>query len=305
MTQFEYHRPVMAEEAIAQLNIDENGTYVDLTFGGGGHSSAIMARLSQGRLFAFDQDSDALANVPKDERFVLIAQNFRYLKNNLRIRNAIPVDGILGDLGVSSHQFDTPRRGFSTRFEGPLDMRMNPDATLSAAQVVNEYEEEALTSIFRQYGELPAPHKFSRSIVKARSEKPIETTVQLIDSVRHLSPPHKLQGVLARLFQAIRIEVNQEMDALREVLEQSLEVLKPGGRMVFISYHSLEDRMIKHFFRSGNFEGVVEKDFYGVPQSPLKPLFSKALVPSEEEIKANPRARSARLRAAQKCDANG
>jgi 16S rRNA (cytosine1402-N4)-methyltransferase len=290
----------MLQEAIDGLAIRPNGTYVDLTFGGGGHSRAILDKLDMGRLYAFDQDPDAGANVPHDARFELIPQNFKYMYNHLRIRQALPVDGILGDLGVSSHQFDTARRGFSTRFDGPLDMRMNPASEQSAADVVNNYEAEQLTDIFRKYGELPSAHRYSRAIVAAREQVPISTTSQLADAVRSQCPPYKLSALLARIFQAIRIEVNGELDALKDVLQQSLEALAPGGRMVFISYHSLEDRLIKHFLRAGNFEGEVQKDFYGVPKSPIKMVCNKALQPSKDELTANPRARSARLRIAQK-----
>ncbi len=295
-----YHNPVLLHRSIELLNIDPNGVYVDVTFGGGGHSRAILEKLENGRLIAFDQDPDAFSNVPDDDRFTLVPHNFRYLKNFLRLHNALPVDGILADLGVSSHQFDVPDRGFSTRFDAVLDMRMNPAAGNSAKEVLNSYSAEELQNIFTLYGELRSSYSISRAIVKARSEKPIETTGRLIEVIKTVLPERKINKLSAMVFQALRIEVNEELEVLKEMLQQAAEVLKPGGRLVVISYHSLEDRLVKNFFRAGNFEGKVEKDFYGNLLSPLKPLSGKAIVPDEKEIIENSRARSAKMRTAEK-----
>ncbi len=295
-----YHNPVLLHRSIELLNIDPNGVYVDVTFGGGGHSRAILEKLENGRLIAFDQDPDALNNTPDDDRFTLVPHNFRYLKNFLRLHNAIPVDGILADLGVSSHQFDVPDRGFSTRFDAELDMRMNPSIGNSAKDILNSYSAEELQNIFTLYGELRSSYSISQTIVKARSEKPITTTGELIDVIRPILPERKINKLSAMVFQALRIEVNEELEVLKEMLVQAAEVLKPAGRLVVISYHSLEDRLVKNFFRAGNFEGKAEKDFYGNLLSPLKPLSGKAIVPSEEEIAENSRARSAKMRTAQK-----
>ena len=295
-----YHNPVLLHKSIELLNIDPNGVYVDVTFGGGGHSSMILKILKNGRLIAFDQDPDALNNVPTDERFTLVPHNFRYLKNFLRFHNAVPVDGILADLGVSSHQFDVPDRGFSTRFNAKLDMRMNPLAGSSAEEVLNSYSAEELQRIFTLYGELRSSYSISQAIVKARAESPIQTTGRLIDIIKPILPERKINKLSAMVFQALRIDVNEELEVLKEMLMQAADVLKPGGRLVVISYHSLEDRLVKNFFRAGNFEGKVEKDFYGNVLSPMKPLSGKAIVPDEEEINENSRARSAKMRTAEK-----
>jgi len=295
-----YHNPVLLHRSIELLNIDPNGVYVDVTFGGGGHSRAILERLKGGRLIAFDQDPDALNNVPVDEKFTLVPHNFRYLKNFLRLHNAVPIDGILADLGVSSHQFDVPDRGFSTRFDAQLDMRMNPASGNSAEDVLNTYSTEELQNIFTLYGELRSSYSISRAIVEARAKKPIRTTGELIDIIKPILPERKINKLSAMVFQALRIEVNEELEVLKEMLQQAAEVLKPGGRLVIISYHSLEDRLVKNFFRAGNFEGKIEKDFYGNVLSPLKPLSGKAIVPDENEIAENSRARSAKMRTAEK-----
>ncbi len=296
----EYHNPVMLKECLEGLNIDPNGTYVDVTFGGGGHSRAILDCLDQGRLFAFDQDTDALKNAPDDERFLLINKNFRYLKNFLQFYKGSPADGILADLGVSSHQFDSPERGFSIRFDGALDLRMNQSLETSAADIVNDYEQEDLIRIFKQYGELKNAYKVSELIIKGRSECRIETTQNLIDLLSKIAPRKKENKFYALVFQALRIEVNEELEVLKQMLEQAVQVLKPGGRLVVMSYHSLEDRLVKNFFRSGNFEGKIEKDFFGNVISPLKVISRKAIIPTEEEIEINSRARSAKLRIAEK-----
>jgi len=295
-----YHNPVLLHRSIELLNIEPNGVYVDVTFGGGGHSRLILEQLAQGRLIAFDQDPDALNNIPEDDRFTLIPQNFRYLKNFLRLNNAVPVDGILADLGVSSHQFDVPDRGFSTRFDARLDMRMNPSVANSAEYVVNTYSAGELQRILTQYGELRSSYCVSQAIVKARSEKPIQTTRQLIEVIKSCLPEKKINKLSAMVFQTLRIEVNEELDVLKEMLQHAADVLTPGGRIVVISYHSLEDRLVKNFFRAGNFEGKIEKDFFGNVLSPLKPLSGKAIIPDEAEIDVNSRARSAKMRVAEK-----
>jgi len=295
-----YHNPVLLNRSIELLNIDPNGVYIDVTFGGGGHSRAILEKLRNGRLIAFDQDPDALNNVPEDEKFTLVPHNFRYLKNFLRLHNAAPADGILADLGVSSHQFDVPDRGFSTRFDAQLDMRMNPSAGNSAEDILNTYSAEELQNIFTLYGELRSSYSISHAIVEARAKKPIRTTGELIDIIKPILPERKINKLSAMVFQALRIEVNEELEVLKEMLQQAAEVLKPGGRLVVISYHSLEDRLVKNFFRAGNFEGKIEKDFYGNVLSPLKPLSGKAIVPDENEIAENSRARSAKMRTAEK-----
>jgi 16S rRNA (cytosine1402-N4)-methyltransferase len=295
-----YHNPVLLHRSIELLNIDPNGVYIDVTFGGGGHSRAILEKLRNGRLIAFDQDPDALNNVPEDEKFTLVPHNFRYLKNFLRLHNAAPADGILADLGVSSHQFDVPDRGFSTRFDAQLDMRMNPSAGNSAEDILNTYSAEELQNIFTLYGELRSSYSISHAIVEARAKKPIRTTGELIDIIKPILPERKINKLSAMVFQALRIEVNEELEVLKEMLQQAAEVLKPGGRLVVISYHSLEDRLVKNFFRAGNFEGKIEKDFYGNVLSPLKPLSGKAIVPDENEIAENSRARSAKMRTAEK-----
>ncbi|WP_313807996.1 16S rRNA (cytosine(1402)-N(4))-methyltransferase RsmH [Flavobacterium sp.] len=299
-TTMEYHNPVLLKETVDGLEIKPDGIYVDVTFGGGGHSREIMRRLGpNGKLFAFDQDEDALANVLDDERFTLIHENFRFLKRFLRFHGVREVDGILGDFGVSSHQFDVAERGFSTRFEAELDMRMNQKSEVSAYHVVNEYEENELRRIFAEYGELTTAKGIAYAIVNARKEQPIKNSEQLKKVLSKFLPAHKSNKILAQIYQAIRIEVNQEMDVLKEFLEQSLEVLKPGGRLSVISYHSLEDRLVKRFMKNGMFEGEPERDFFGRFEVPFK-LIGKMIVPTEEEIKENNRARSAKLRIAEK-----
>lgn len=297
----DYHLPVMLSECIDGLNIDPAGVYVDVTFGGGGHSRAIMERLgAEGRLLAFDQDADALANALDDGRFTLIHENFRYMKSFLRLQGVRRVDGIIADLGVSSHQFDVADRGFSTRFDGALDLRMDRRQELTARDLVNNADERELAQILRLYGELPNAWQMAKAIVAARAEKPIETTFDLREAVgRHL-PRGMENKYLAMLFQALRIEVNGELEALKAMLQQSVEVLNPGGRLVVMSYHSLEDRLVKNFFKTGNFEGELKKDFYGNPLVPLRQVTRKAVTASEEELQRNSRSRSAKLRVAEK-----
>ena len=296
----EYHNPVLLKETVDGLNIKEDGVYVDVTFGGGGHSREILKRLGpKGKLFAFDQDADALKNTIDDERFTLIHENFRYIKRFLRFYGAKQVDGILADFGVSSHQFDVAERGFSTRFEADLDMRMNQNNELSAYHVINEYEEAQIKQVLLQYGELRAAPAMARLIVEARKEAQIITSEQLKTTLKKfLSPKHE-NKILAQIYQAIRIEVNQEIEVLKEFLEQTPELLKAGGRLSFISYHSLEDRLVKRFIRNGLFEGEPERDVFGNFEVPLKKV-GKLIIPSPEEIKENNRARSAKLRIAEK-----
>jgi 16S rRNA (cytosine1402-N4)-methyltransferase len=296
----EYHNPVLLKESIDGLNINPDGVYVDVTFGGGGHSKEILKRLSpKGKLFAFDQDQDAWENTLNDERFCLIKENFRYLKNFLRFQGIKSVDGILADLGVSSHQFDVAERGFSTRFDAELDMRMNQKGDLSAFMVVNNYDEAALKRLFFDFGELKNAGAIANTIVIARKEHPIKNTEQLKQVLGRFLPAHKSHKILAQIYQAIRIEVNQEMEVLKEFLTQALEVLKPEGRLSVISYHSLEDRLVKRFIKNGMFEGEPERDFFGNFSVPLKHV-GKLIVPSDEEIRVNNRARSAKLRIAEK-----
>jgi len=295
-----YHDPVMLFESVDGLKIKPNGIYVDVTFGGGGHSAEILKRLDQdGKLFAFDQDADALENEIKDERFVLINENFRFISRFLRFHGVRKVDGILADLGVSSHQFDNAARGFSTRFDAALDMRMNASDGVSAYEVINEYQEKDLAQVLFQYGELRNSRALSREIVKSRDENPIKTSFQLKEVLQRFLPKSKEHKILAQIFQAIRIEVNQEMQALKEFLQQTPDLLHKGGRLSVISYHSLEDRLVKRFIQSGLFEGEAEKDFYGNVNVPLKKV-GKLILPSPEEIKKNNRARSAKLRIAEK-----
>lgn len=296
-----YHTPVLLEEAVGLLDIRPEGTYVDLTFGGGGHSRRILSSLGdEGRLFAFDQDRDTLANCPDDERFHYVASNFRFLRGALRLRGVEQVDGVLADLGVSSHHFDELERGFSFRGEAPLDMRMNQRGRLTAAMIVNDYATEELTRIFGDWGELETPWKVASCLDRARRTAPITTTAELVEAVKPCTPKRDESKFLTKLFQALRIEVNGEMEALKMALEQSLKVLKPEGRLVVIAYHSLEDRLVKNFMRSGNFRGAVEKDFFGRAATPFTVLTRKAVVPSAEELERNPRSRSAKLRAAAK-----
>ncbi len=297
----EYHKPVMLRECIEALNIKPDGIYVDVTFGGGGHSREILKHLGPGgRLLAFDQDADAQKNLPKDDRLTFIDQNFRYLKNNCRLQGAISADGILADLGVSSHQFDQPERGFSIRFDAGLDMRMDQSGSLTAREVLNTYPEETLHRIFGIYGEIKNARSLARIIVTARLNKPINTVAEFRSVIAELIPRGRENKYLAQVFQALRIEVNQELEALKEFLEQTVEVLAKKGRLVVMSYHSLEDRLVKNFFSKGKFSGEVEKDFYGNEIKPLENLTRKAVVASEEEIKENSRARSAKLRVAEK-----
>jgi len=300
MTQNNYHTPVLLKDCIEGLNIQAGGVYVDVTFGGGGHSKEILKNLREGRLIAFDQDESAMENKVDDSRFLLLRQNFRFLKNNLRLHNALPVDGILADLGVSSHQFDEPERGFSTRFDASLDMRMDKHLHLKARDVINQYEEDQLRRIFLEYGELENSARLARTICTRRKTKPIETGNDLKEVAKEFIRWGKENQYYAQLFQALRIEVNKELDALKEMLMQTIEILKPGGRLVVISYHSLEDRMVKNFMRSGKMEGDADKDFYGNSLSPFKLITRKPIVPDENEIKNNNRARSAKLRIAEK-----
>ncbi|MBQ5395332.1 MAG: 16S rRNA (cytosine(1402)-N(4))-methyltransferase RsmH [Alistipes sp.] len=296
-----YHVPVLLEESVALMDIRPEGTYCDLTFGGGGHSRHILSKLGEGgRLFSFDQDRDTLANAPDDERFNYVESNFRFLRGALRLRGVEQVDGILADLGVSSHHFDATERGFSFRGEAPLDMRMNQRGGRTAADIVNRYDAEALGRILKEYGELDTTWKIASCIVRAREQSEIKTTAQLVEAVRPCTPKRDESKFLTKLFQALRIEVNGEMEALKMALEQSLKVLKPGGRLVVISYHSLEDRLVKNFMRSGNFAGKVEQDFYGRAQTPFELVTRKAVAPTPEEVARNPRSRSAKLRAATK-----
>jgi 16S rRNA (cytosine1402-N4)-methyltransferase len=296
----EYHNPVLLQESVDGLNIKPDGVYVDVTFGGGGHSKEILKRLGpNGKLFAFDQDEDALANTLDDVRFTLINENFRFIKRFLRFYGVKSVDGILGDLGVSSHQFDVPERGFSTRFDADLDMRMSQKNDLNAYKVVNEYDEANLKRVFLDYGELKNAPVLARTIIEAREEHPIKTTDELKDVLAKFLPEKVRNKVLAQIYQAIRIEVNQEMDVLKEFLEQSLEILSPEGRLSVISYHSLEDRLVKRFVKNGLFEGEPERDFFGNFSVPFKSI-GKLIVPSNAEIKINNRARSAKLRIAEK-----
>ncbi|EJU34646.1 MULTISPECIES: 16S rRNA (cytosine(1402)-N(4))-methyltransferase RsmH [Capnocytophaga] len=300
MMEYSYHVPVLLKESLEGLAINPSGTYVDTTFGGGGHSRAILAALgSRGRLLAFDQDPQAQQNAIDDERFTLIPQNFRHIKRFLRFYGVKQVDGVLADFGVSSYQFDTAERGFSTRLEGALDMRMNPEAPLSAYEVVNTYEEEALSTLFFRYGELSQSRQIARTIVQQRSTKPIATTGELKQVVQRFLPKGKENKVLAQLYQAIRIEVNGELVALEELLLQLPEIVRPGGRIALISYHSLEDRLVKRFIRDGQFSGEPQKDFYGNLLTPFQKV-GKAIVATQEEIAQNNRARSAVLRVAER-----
>jgi 16S rRNA (cytosine1402-N4)-methyltransferase len=300
MLLMEYHNPVLLQSTVDGLNIKENGVYVDVTFGGGGHSKEILKRLGpNGKLFAFDQDADALNNEIDDARFVLINENFRYIKRFLRLNHVLKVDGVLADFGVSSHQFDVADRGFSTRFEGDLDMRMDRRKELSAYQVVNEYSEQKLKSVFAQYGELRNAAALANTIVDKRAESPIKTSEDLKKVLQRFLPQHKQHKILAQIYQAIRIEVNQEIEAMKEFLDQLPELLQKDGQIALISYHSLEDRLVKRFIRSGLFEGEPEKDVFGNVEVPFKKV-GGLIIPAAEEIKLNNRARSAKLRIARK-----
>ena len=298
--EMEYHNPVLLHETVDGLNIKPDGVYLDVTFGGGGHSKEILRRLGpNGKLFAFDQDEDALRNAIQDDRFTLINENFRYIKRFLRFHGIKKVDGILGDFGVSSHQFDEAERGFSTRFDAALDMRMNQKDALSAYEVVNDYEEKDLKRVFVEFGELKNGGAMANVIVNYRKDKAIKNTEQLKQVLSKFLPAHKSNKILAQIYQAIRIEVNQEIEVLKEFLEQTEELLESGGRLSLISYHSLEDRLVKRFMRNGMFEGEPERDFFGNFKVPFKTI-GKLIVPSEEEVVRNNRARSAKLRIAEK-----
>ena len=291
----------MLGECINALDIKPDGIYVDLTMGGGGHTREILKHLgTEGHLYSLDQDPDAQANAPVDARHTFIASNFRFVRGAMRLRGVEQVDGILADLGVSSHHFDAKHRGFSFRGEAPLDMRMNTRAKRTAADIVNTYDKEQLAKVLADYGELDTTWKIANCIERARNIKPIETTAELVEAVKPCTPPKDEAKFLTKLFQALRIEVNGEMEALKMALEQSIKLLAPGGRLVVISYHSLEDRIVKNFMRSGNTEGLIEKDFFGRATTPLKVISKKAIVPSAEEVERNPRSRSAKLRVAEK-----
>jgi len=297
-----YHTPVLLQPCIESLNLKPDGLYVDLTFGGGGHSKEILKHLSdKGKLFSFDQDEDAKVNVPDDKRLTFVPHNFRYISNYLKLYGVTKVDGILGDLGVSSHQFDTGKRGFSIRFEAELDMRMNQKSDLTAKKIINTYDVKKLTQMFREYGEVDNAYKLANIIFEARTNGSIETTDQLKEVIKNCIPKFEENRYLAKVYQAIRIEVNQEMEALKECLTQCVDLLKPGAHLVVMSYHSLEDRLVKNLIKTGNIEGKEEKDLvFGNVTRYFKALTSKPIVPSAEEIAANPRARSAKLRVAMK-----
>lgn len=297
-----YHIPVLLHESVDGLNIHPSGTYVDVTFGGGGHSREILRRLGDdGHLYSFDQDADAEGNIPEgDERFTFVRSNFRYLTNWMRYYGVDHIDGLIADLGVSSHHFDAEERGFSFRFDAPLDMRMNGRAGMTAADIVNRYDEERLANVLYLYGELKNSRKLAAAMVKARALKAVETIDDLLQIVKPFMPREREKKDLARVFQALRIEVNHEMDALHEMLEATLKVLRPGGRLVVLTYHSLEDRMVKNFVRSGRMDGKVEQDFFGRKLTPWRAVNNKVIVPDEEEQRTNPRSRSAKLRIAEK-----
>lgn len=295
-----YHNPVLLKQAVEGLNISPEGTYVDVTFGGGGHSYEILKNLTDGKLIGFDQDPDSFVNKIDDERFLFIPNNFKYLSNFLNFNNISQVDGILADLGVSSHQFDVPERGFSIRFNGPLDLRMDKRKSTNAATVLNTYSEEQIANILFQYGEFRESRKIARKICQFRTDKPIETIEDLLLLLKPFTQLGKENSYYARVFQALRIEVNEEIESLKSMLTQAEKLLKPKGRLVVISYHSLEDRLVKNFFKTGNFEGILNKDTFGNIITTLTPITRKPIIPSEEEIKQNNRARSAKLRIAEK-----
>lgn len=297
-----YHKPVLLQETIDLMDIKPDGIYVDVTFGGGGHSRAILDKLTTGRLYGFDQDRDSLKNDLNDSRFQLINQNFKYLTNFLKYYKATPVDGILADLGISSHQIDNPTRGFSTRFESELDLRMNQSAEISARNVINSYNTEELKRIFKNYGEFTNAYHIAQRLVDSRINKEITSTTELKEILKPFAEKGRENKFYARIFQALRIEVNNEIETLKDFLSQTINVLRPGGRLVIISYHSLEDRLVKNFMRSGNFDGKIEKDFYGNIISPFKPVTRKAIIASDSELEGNPRSRSAKLRAAERTD---
>ncbi len=295
-----YHIPALLDESIKGLNIRPDGIYVDVTFGGGGHSMEILKRLTTGRLIAFDQDEDARQNVTDDKKLLFLDQNFRFLKNNLRFNGITSVDGLIADLGVSFHQFDEPGRGFTFRHDAPLDMRMNRNSSLTAAALIRTIDEPLLADILFNYGELTNSRRIAREIVAARGAGPVSTAGDLVSAIGKLAPPRQEHKFYAKVFQALRIAGNHEIDFLKEMLLQALEMLNKGGRLVVITYHSLEDRVVKNFMRTGNFDGIVRKDFYGNPESPFKVIAKKGITPDEEEIARNNRARSARLRIAEK-----
>ena len=296
-----YHVSVLLKESVDGLDIQPDGIYVDVTFGGGGHSREILSRLgTNGRLFGFDQDADAESNIMNDDRFTFVRSNFRYLKNWMRFHEVEKIDGLLADLGVSSHHFDDETRGFSFRFDAPLDMRMNKRAGMTAADVLNNYTEEQLADIFYLYGELKNARKIASVVVKARQESPIETTGQLLQLTEKIFAREREKKEVTKLFQALRIEVNHEMDALREMLNSACQLLRPGGRLSVITYHSLEDRIVKNMMRAGNAEGKVEQDFFGRAKSPLHLINNRVIVPTDDELQRNPRSRSAKLRIAEK-----
>ncbi|MFC2151268.1 16S rRNA (cytosine(1402)-N(4))-methyltransferase RsmH [Bacteroidota bacterium] len=295
-----YHTPVLLKESVEGLQIKPDGIYVDVTFGGGGHSREIIKHIKKGKLVGFDQDDDALSNLIDDKRFIFVNHNFRFLKNYLKYYEIGKVDGLLADLGVSSHHFDDEERGFSFRFDGKLDMRMNQSAKLSAKNVVNEYDEENLARLLWLYGELKNSRKLAKAIVEQRERKTIETINEFTDVLMPYLPKHTEYKFLAKVFQALRIEVNRELDFLKEMLVQTIDVLKPGGRLVVITYHSLEDRIVKNFIKNGQFEGEVEKDFFGNRDLPFKAVNRKVIIPGESEINENNRARSAKLRIAER-----
>ena len=298
-----YHVPALLEETLAGLDIKPGGVYVDATFGGGGHSRAILSRLgADGRLVAFDQDEDVLDHVPDDARFTFVRSNFKYLKNFLRYHGVGQVDGLLADLGVSSHHFDEAERGFSFRFDGELDMRMNRHAALTAAEVLNTYPADRLADVFYLYGELKNARRLAAAVVQARAREPFARIAPFVEVVKPFCGKDKEKKDLARVFQALRIEVNRELEALEALLRQSVEVLHPGGRLAIITYHSLEDRLVKNFIRSGNVEGRMEKDFYGNVLAPLRAVNNRVVVPADDEVERNPRARSAKLRVAEKTE---
>jgi 16S rRNA (cytosine1402-N4)-methyltransferase len=295
-----YHVPALLEESIGGLNIKPSGIYVDVTFGGGGHSKEILKNLTTGRLIAFDQDEDSEKNVPGDNRFLFLNQNFRFLKNNLKFNGISAVDGIIADLGVSFHQFDEPARGFTFRQDAPLDMRMNKDGRVKASDLLSSLSEAELADMFYEYGELNNSRKIAKSIVTARVIKPLVSVIDIEKAIGNLAPFKQEHKFFARVFQALRIAVNREIEFLKEMLLQALDVLTPEGRLVVITYHSLEDRVVKNFMKTGNFSGEVKKDFYGNPVTPFRMITKKGIVPSDNEISVNNRSRSARLRIAEK-----
>jgi 16S rRNA (cytosine1402-N4)-methyltransferase len=295
-----YHVPALLDESVRGLNIRSDGIYVDVTFGGGGHSMEILKRLKKGKLIAFDQDEDAMRNVPDDKRLIFLNQNFRFLKNNLKFNGIDSIDGLIADLGVSFHQFDEPERGFTFRQDVPLDMRMNKEGSVTAASLLKTLDEASLAKIMYDFGELVNSRRIAREIVTARAVKPLTTVSDMINAIGKLAPLRQEHKFYARVFQALRIAVNHEIDYLREMLEQSLDLLKKDGRLVVITYHSLEDRVVKNFMRTGNFEGEEKKDFYGNLITPFRIINKKGTVPDEIEIEDNKRARSARLRIAEK-----